>query len=201
MCKTGGAIGRFEVLPHITDQEVHSAMRQNRTRDADGFVVAYSVTSRASFEEAETLVQQILHVKDLRFFPMIIVGNHCRVEHSDRQVSHEEGEALATTYGCPFREVQVDELYNHHIDQVAAALHGEIMDFKKTTWSMWWKPRRLRDEEAKRILATRKKMIGMGHDLGRDRREIPKLDVIKETTKSRSREFEHEIEEILQRWG
>lgn len=57
-------------------------------RTGEGFLLVYSITSRQSFEEIETFQQQILRVKDKDYFPIIVVGNKCDLEH-ERQVSTE----------------------------------------------------------------------------------------------------------------
>jgi GTPase SAR1 family protein len=51
----------------------------------EGFLMVYSITSRDSFEEISTFYQQILRVKDMDQFPVIIVANKCDLEY-ERQV-------------------------------------------------------------------------------------------------------------------
>lgn len=71
-------------------QEEYSAMREQYMRTGEGFLLVYSITSRQSFEEIVTFQQQILRVKDKDYFPIIVVGNKCDLEH-ERQVSTEGG--------------------------------------------------------------------------------------------------------------
>ena len=54
-------------------------------RTGEGFLLVYSITSRNSFEEISTFYQQILRVKDMDQFPVIIVANKCDLEY-ERQV-------------------------------------------------------------------------------------------------------------------
>ena len=61
-------------------------MREQYMRTGEGFLLVYSITSRQSFEEIPTFQQQILRVKDRDYFPIILVGNKCDLEH-ERQVS------------------------------------------------------------------------------------------------------------------
>jgi GTPase KRas protein len=61
-------------------------MREQYMRTGEGFLLVYSITSRQSFEEIMTFQQQILRVKDKDYFPIIVVGNKCDLEH-ERQVS------------------------------------------------------------------------------------------------------------------
>jgi GTPase KRas len=69
-------------------QEEYSAMREQYMRTGEGFLLVYSITSRQSFEEIMTFQQQILRVKDRDYFPIIVVGNKCDLEH-EREVSTE----------------------------------------------------------------------------------------------------------------
>lgn len=55
-------------------------------RTGEGFLIVYSITSRASFEEIKQYQQQILRVKDKDYVPMILVGNKADLEH-EREVS------------------------------------------------------------------------------------------------------------------
>lgn len=44
-------------------QEEYGAMREQYMRSGEGFLLVYSITSRASFEEVSTFHQQILRVR------------------------------------------------------------------------------------------------------------------------------------------
>lgn len=72
-------------------------------KTGEGFLLVYSITSRQNFEEITTFQQQILRVKDKDYFPMVLVGNNCSLE-SEREVSRQEGAALAKSFGCKFIE-------------------------------------------------------------------------------------------------
>lgn len=55
--------------------EKYAAMRDPYLRAMEGFLVVYDVTSRQSFDEAQTSREQILRVKDAEEFPIVLVGN------------------------------------------------------------------------------------------------------------------------------
>lgn len=65
-------------------------MREQYMRTGEGFLLVYSITSRNSFEEISTFYQQILRVKDMDQFPVIIVANKCDLEY-ERQVGMNGG--------------------------------------------------------------------------------------------------------------
>ena len=98
-------------------------MREQYMRTGEGFLLVYSITSRSSFEEIATFHQQVLRVKDMDYFPMVVVANKCDLEQ-ERQVSTSEGYAMAKKIGCPFVEtsakqrVNVDEAFNDLVREI-----------------------------------------------------------------------------------
>src|SRR5277367_2680040 len=94
----------------LLDEE-YSAARERYMRTGEGFLLVYSITSRQSFKEIMTFQQQILRVKDKDYFPIIVVGNKCDLE-GERQVSRQEGESLARSFGCRFIETSAKSRIN-----------------------------------------------------------------------------------------
>lgn len=86
-CVIDDEVALLDVLD-TAGQEEYSAMREQYMRTGEGFVLVYSINSRQSFEEIMVFQQQILRVKDKDYFPIIVVGNKCDLEH-ERQVSTE----------------------------------------------------------------------------------------------------------------
>ncbi|KAI9728604.1 MAG: Ras GTPase [Cirrosporium novae-zelandiae] len=109
-CVIDDEVALLDVLD-TAGQEEYSAMREQYMRTGEGFLLVYSITSRQSFEEILTFQQQILRVKDKDYFPIIVVGNKCDLE-SEREVSKQEGEALARQFGCKFIETSAKERKN-----------------------------------------------------------------------------------------
>lgn len=62
-------------------QEEFSAMREQYMRSGEGFLLVFSVTDHASFDEMYKFHRQILRVKDRDEFPMLMVGNKADLEH------------------------------------------------------------------------------------------------------------------------
>lgn len=50
-------------------------------RSGEGFLLVFSVTDRASFDEMHKFHRQILRVKDRDEFPMLMVGNKADLDH------------------------------------------------------------------------------------------------------------------------
>ncbi|KAF8149164.1 P-loop containing nucleoside triphosphate hydrolase protein [Crassisporium funariophilum] len=91
----------LEVIDDFGKDE-HVALRDAWPREPHGFIMVYSVTSRSIFDKSEVFRQYIKNVRrDKAVF--ILVGNKCDATLT-REVSVEEGAALARELGCEFIE-------------------------------------------------------------------------------------------------
>jgi len=110
----------LEVLD-TAGQEEYTALRDQWIRDGEGFVLVYSISSRSSFSRIKRFHHQIQRVKESTAsspsypgspiaatsssapVPIMLVGNKSdRV--TEREVSTQEGHALARELGCEFTE-------------------------------------------------------------------------------------------------
>jgi GTPase KRas protein len=90
------------VSPRILTRHSH--------REGQGFILVYSIASRQTFERLEVFRQLMLRVK--RNKPIfVLVGNKCDRTY-DREVSREEGAALARSFGCEFLETSAKTAHN-----------------------------------------------------------------------------------------
>ena len=79
-------------------------------REGQGFILVYSIASRATFERLEVFRQAMLKVK--RHQPVfMLVGNKCDKQY-EREVSREEGAAMARDFGCRFLETSAKTAQN-----------------------------------------------------------------------------------------
>ncbi|KAG1716340.1 hypothetical protein ID866_824 [Astraeus odoratus] len=91
-------------------QEEYATLRDQWVREGQGFILVYSIASRSTFERLEVFRQSMLKVK--RQTPIfMLVGNKCDKTY-EREVSREEGIALARTFGCEFMETSARTAYN-----------------------------------------------------------------------------------------
>eukprot|EP00753_Platysulcus_tardus_P017373 PLAT6387.1.p2 GENE.PLAT6387.1~~PLAT6387.1.p2 ORF type:complete len:190 (+),score=108.44 PLAT6387.1:73-642(+) len=93
-------------------QEEYSAMQDQWMREGKGFLLAYSITSKSTFEEISTFKDKILRAKDADEVPMVLVGNKCDMQ-KEREVTYEDGKKLADEWGCPFMETSAKEKINN----------------------------------------------------------------------------------------
>nr|POE93586.1 protein ras-2 [Quercus suber] len=121
----------LEVLD-TAGQEEYTALRDQWIRDGEGFVLVYSVSSRSSFTRIQKFHHQIQRVKESAAAgsptypgsplsqtmanssgpaPVMLVGNKCdRV--TEREVSTQEGTALAKQLNCDFVEASAKTCHN-----------------------------------------------------------------------------------------
>lgn len=92
---------------------------------ADGLVLVYSITDRASFNYVRQLWQPIQDArgKEQKEVPMVLLGNKGDMVHL-RQVSSEEGEILSKDFDCNFGEVAAAD----QVVEVAEAFHDLCRD-------------------------------------------------------------------------
>ncbi|KAL4068266.1 ras family-domain-containing protein [Scleroderma yunnanense] len=91
-------------------QEEYATLRDQWVREGQGFILVYSIASRSTFERLEVFRQSMLRVKRQKPIFML-VGNKCDKTY-EREVSREEGIALARTFGCEFMETSARTAYN-----------------------------------------------------------------------------------------
>ncbi|KAF3317158.1 Ras GTPase [Orbilia oligospora] len=70
----------------------------------DGYIILYSIASRKSFEEVSAIYEQIRKASGGFSCNILLAGNKCDLEIK-REVSTEEGRALAESLGAVFFEV------------------------------------------------------------------------------------------------
>ncbi|KAF7940725.1 uncharacterized protein EAE97_006911 [Botrytis byssoidea] len=118
----------LEVLD-TAGQEEYTALRDQWIRDGEGFILVYSISSRSSFTRIQRFHNQIQRVKESSSsspiypgspispispsepVPIMLVGNKCdRV--TEREVSTQEGHALARELGCEFVEASAKNCVN-----------------------------------------------------------------------------------------
>jgi len=108
-------------------QEEYSALRDQYMKTGQGFVLAYSITSPATFDMVQKLRVSILRIKEdvssQEDIPIILVANKCDLE-KERAVTQDEGRGLANKFGIPFLETSAKT--NQNIDEVFFTLVRQI---------------------------------------------------------------------------
>ncbi|XP_057693002.1 ras-related and estrogen-regulated growth inhibitor-like protein [Corythoichthys intestinalis] len=115
--------------PYSQDISVKTMLLQRKLQWANGFILAYSICDRASFNAVVRLVHAIKSSRGCPKAPVAIVGNK-RDLHHRRTVASEEGRQLAINAGCLFYEVSAAENY-HGVLAVFHGLIGSMRDAKR----------------------------------------------------------------------
>ncbi|OBZ79014.1 Protein ras-2 [Grifola frondosa] len=91
-------------------QEEYATLRDQWVREGQGFILVYSIASRATFDRLDVFRQAMLKVK--RQKPVfMLVGNKCDKQY-EREVSRDEGAQLARAFGCEFLETSAKTAQN-----------------------------------------------------------------------------------------
>ncbi|AOA64909.1 GTPase involved in G-protein signaling [Komagataella phaffii CBS 7435] len=103
-CEIDGAPVMLDILD-TAGQEDYSSMKELYMKTGEGFLLVFAINKRSSLEELKPFYDQIVRVKEgMQSVPMVLVGNKSDVEDSKREVSRDEGEALARQFGCQYIE-------------------------------------------------------------------------------------------------
>lgn len=105
-------------------QEEFSALRDSYMRTGNGFLLVYAVNSSSSFDDCNKLRSQIQRIKEKDSVPLVLVGNKCDVDASEREVTTEEGQKMATTFNCAFLETSAKE--NINIQEVFTTIVRQV---------------------------------------------------------------------------
>lgn len=103
--------------------EQFASMRDLYIKNGQGFVVVYSITCHQTFQDIKNMKEQIVRVKGSDRVPILLVGNKVDIEHQ-REVSKQEGIALAQLWNSPFMEASAKS--RHNVNEVFAEIVREM---------------------------------------------------------------------------
>ncbi|GJE87778.1 ras protein [Phanerochaete sordida] len=109
-------------------QEEYATLRDQWVREGQGFILVYSIASRATFDRLEVFRQAMLKVKKSKPVFML-VGNKCDKTY-EREVSREEGAQMARTFGCEFLETSAKT--SHNVDRLFTTLVRLLRQTRQT---------------------------------------------------------------------
>ncbi|KAK2491364.1 hypothetical protein MC885_015453 [Smutsia gigantea] len=111
-------------FPEDHDPTIEDAYRiQIRIDDEPANLDILDTAGQADFHEVQEFKQLICRVRHADDTPVVLVGNKSHLKQL-RQVTKEEGLALAQEFSCPFFETSA--AYRYYIDDVFHALVREI---------------------------------------------------------------------------
>ncbi|KAJ5071221.1 ras-like protein [Anaeramoeba ignava] len=92
----------LEVIDTAGQDEYHG-VRDKYLRTGEGFLVVYSITSRPSFVEMQSILEAIQFARNSKTIPAVIVGNKIDLL-SERQIDKSEASEFASKHHIPFFE-------------------------------------------------------------------------------------------------
>ncbi|KAK6521494.1 GTP-binding protein [Arthrobotrys conoides] len=107
-------------------QDEYSILQSKHSIGIHGYLIAYSVTSRQSFDMVTVIRDKILNHLGAEWVPCVLVGNKSDL-HIQRQVTPEEGKALAEEWKCSWTETSA-----RHNENVAKAFELLIAEIEKS---------------------------------------------------------------------
>ncbi|EAQ86543.1 conserved hypothetical protein [Chaetomium globosum CBS 148.51] len=105
-------------------QDEYSILNSKHFIGIHGYMLVYSVSSLQSFEMVQVIRDKILNHLGTETVPICIVGNKCDLRPEQRQVTAEEGKALADKHGCAWTEASAR--YNENVAKSFELLIGEV---------------------------------------------------------------------------
>jgi len=113
-------------------QEEYAVMRDQYINSGEGFILVFSITSRASFKSLAELREKILQVKDADDFPMVMVGNKCDLD-KERVVTASEGKEMASQWKITFMEASAKARIN--VEECFRAIVRDIKSYSNQSGS------------------------------------------------------------------
>jgi len=120
---------RFRGQDYVTEivdtagQDEYSIFQRQYAVGIHGYVLVYSVTSKASFDHIISINDKILNSLGTNSCPRVLVGNKTDLIY-ERVISTAEGKALADKWGCSF--VETSAKHNENISEIFQNLLAEI---------------------------------------------------------------------------
>ena len=110
-------------------QERFKNITKQYYKGADGILLVYDITDRNSFEKIRDWMAQIKE-NSQKENVLILLGNKCDLE--ERQVSYEEGQALAEEYGIPFfetssyKDINVNKSFETLVEKIISKREPDV---------------------------------------------------------------------------
>jgi len=129
-------------------QEEYATLRDQWVREGQGFILVYSIASRSTFDRLEVFRQSVRRAK--RGDPILmLVGNKCDKTY-EREVSKEDGAALARQFGCEFIETSAKTAQN--VERVFTSLVRALRQTRNLEPGAAPNPGRPKEKKEKRCI-------------------------------------------------
>jgi len=104
-------------------QDEYSSISRQASVGVHGYLLVFSITSRNSFEAVKMIHDKLLSSIGAETVPSVLIAAKCDMQQY-REVSREEGQALARHWGCPY--VECSSRQNWKVEEVFVTLISHI---------------------------------------------------------------------------
>lgn len=111
---------------NITGQESTQAVTPSYYHGTQGFIVAFDVTDKSSYDRILDWLLIIEQHASKRGSQKMLVANKCHCKERNRVITEKEGEALAREFGM--RYVEINDLQGSDIDEALKQLIQDILN-------------------------------------------------------------------------
>ncbi|EPE34041.1 P-loop containing nucleoside triphosphate hydrolase [Glarea lozoyensis ATCC 20868] len=105
-------------------QDEYSILNSKHFIGIHGYMLVYSVASTQTFEMVQVIRDKILNHLGSEWVPIVIVGNKSDLRSEQRQVTAEEGKALAEKYQCAWTEASAR--YDENVAKAFELMIGQV---------------------------------------------------------------------------
>ncbi|KAI6251400.1 GTP-binding protein rhb1 [Erysiphe necator] len=112
-------------------QDEYSILNSKHFIGIHGYMLVYSVASTQSFDMMQVIRDRILNHLGTEHAPVILVGNKTDLRPDQRQVSLEDGRALAEKFECS--HVETSARYNENVTKAFELMIGQIEESTNPT--------------------------------------------------------------------
>lgn len=104
-------------------QDEHSILNKKHSIGIHGYMLVYSITSRASLEICQVIRDKILNHTQTDWVPIVLIGNKSDL-HLQREVTFEETQKIAKEWNCA--NIEASAKHNTNIAKAFELMLGEI---------------------------------------------------------------------------
>ncbi|KAF2841585.1 rheb small monomeric GTPase RhbA [Patellaria atrata CBS 101060] len=105
-------------------QDEYSILNSKHFIGIHGYILVYSVASKQSFEMVRIIRDKILNHLGADWVPLTVIGNKSDLRPEQRQVTPDQGKALAEEFKCAWTEASAR--YNENVSKAFEMMIAEI---------------------------------------------------------------------------
>ena len=104
-------------------EERYRNITKSYFKACDGFIIAYDINNKQSFDQVRYWVKEIASLSDTKV-NCILIGTKCDLDSSEREVDEEKGNKFAQSLGYKFLEtsaklnININEAFDTLLDEV-----------------------------------------------------------------------------------